>query len=171
MATQAPSRRHQWTGVVAGIVAMVLVGVLLWEHRNAAAPVDATPRVTATTDGESATRSAGRPQSPAARGGANVDQASGLPYVAESKLPAEAHDTLVAIRHGGPFRFPRNDGATYHNLNRVLPPRRDGYYREYTVVTPGASNRGTRRIIVGSNGEMYYTGNHYDTFSRILEGV
>ena len=89
--------------------------------------------------------------------------------IKESALNAQAADTLAAIRAGGPFDFPRNDGVVYHNLNRVLPRQRDGYYREYTVRTPGASNRGARRLITGAGGELYYTSDHYQTFSRVLE--
>ncbi len=95
--------------------------------------------------------------------------ADGLAVIKESALNTQAADTLVAIRAGGPFDFPRNDGVVYHNLNRVLPRQRDGYYREYTVRTPGASNRGARRLVTGAGGELYYTSDHYQTFWRVLE--
>lgn len=95
--------------------------------------------------------------------------ADGLAVIKESALNTQAADTLVAIRAGGPFDFPRNDGVVYHNLNRVLPRQRDGYYREYTVRTPGASNRGARRLVTGAVGELYYTSDHYQTFWRVLE--
>ncbi len=95
--------------------------------------------------------------------------ADGLAVIKESALNTQAADTLAAIRAGGPFDFPRNDGVVYHNLNRVLPRQRDGYYREYTVRTPGASNRGARRLVTGAGGELYYTSDHYQTFWRVLE--
>lgn len=95
--------------------------------------------------------------------------ADGLAVIKESALNTQAADTLVAIRAGGPFDFPRNDGVVYHNLNRVLPRQREGYYREYTVRTPGASNRGARRLVTGAGGELYYTSDHYQTFWRVLE--
>ena len=81
-------------------------------------------------------------------------------------LPREARDALQAIKRGGPFDSPR-DGATFGNYERLLPARGRGYYREYTVPTPGARNRGARRIITGADGEYYYTDDHYRSFKRI----
>ena len=91
-----------------------------------------------------------------------------LPVIAIADLPAEARDTLRAIKQGGPFAYPR-DGAVFNNFEKVLPQRQRGYYHEYTVTTPGADNRGVRRIISGETGEYYYTADHYQTFKRILE--
>ncbi|HXU92901.1 MAG TPA: ribonuclease domain-containing protein [Gallionella sp.] len=108
------------------------------------------------------------PQVPAAAASAQVDAASGLPVVAASELPAEARDTLRAIKQGGPFSYER-DGVVFKNYERVLPKQRRGYYHEYTVKTPGARNRGARRIVCGQPVECYYTGDHYKTFKRIRE--
>ena len=83
-------------------------------------------------------------------------------------LPAEARATLVLIRAGGPFRFDK-DGGTFGNREGRLPLKGRGYYREYTVKTPGTRDRGARRIIAGRAGEFYYTDDHYRTFKRILE--
>jgi ribonuclease T1 len=91
---------------------------------------------------------------------------SSLP-VPLSSLPAEAAQTVELIRRGGPFPYPRNDGAVFHNAEHELPGAPDGYYREYTVPTPGLSSRGARRIIVGAHGEYYYTGDHYTSFVRV----
>ncbi|MEO3935669.1 ribonuclease domain-containing protein [Dermatophilaceae bacterium Soc4.6] len=91
--------------------------------------------------------------------------------VAESDLDGPARATLALVRAGGPFPYPRNDGVTYHNANRVLPIQRDGYYTEYTVPTPGSSSRGARRIIAGQGGDYYYTRDHYDSFARIRLGA
>jgi ribonuclease T1 len=88
--------------------------------------------------------------------------------VAAAELPAEARQTVLLIHRGGPFAFER-DGAVFGNFERLLPPRERGYYREYTVVTPGARNRGARRIVAGRGGELYYTDDHYRTFRRIRE--
>jgi ribonuclease T1 len=88
--------------------------------------------------------------------------------VALGALPPEAHATLAAIRAGGPFVDAR-DGRTFGNREGLLPARRRGYYREYTVPTPGAGNRGARRIVAGRAGEYYYTADHYRTFRRIRE--
>ena len=92
----------------------------------------------------------------------------GLPVVAVGELPAEARDTLRAIKQGGPFAFKR-DGAVFNNFEQILPKRQRGYYHEYTVMTPGENNRGVRRIISGETSEYYYTADHYQTFKRILE--
>ena len=83
-------------------------------------------------------------------------------------LPAEARDTLQAIRRGGLFAYDR-DGAVFRNYERILPGQPRGYYREYTVETPGARNRGARRIVCGPPVECYYSADHYQTFKRIRE--
>ncbi len=92
---------------------------------------------------------------------------SSTPPVALSALPPQAAQTVRLIEQGGPFPYPHNDGVVFHNLEHRLPAERDGYYREYTVPTPGISTRGARRIITGETGEFWYTGNHYDTFDRV----
>lgn len=94
---------------------------------------------------------------------------SGLAAVNESRLPAEARQTLASIRAGGPYRYSQ-DNKTFGNFERILPRRDSGYYREYTVPTPGESDRGARRIITGSGGEKYYTEDHYESFKFIAEG-
>ena len=83
-------------------------------------------------------------------------------------LPAEARQTLELIRSNGPFPH-RQDGSTFGNREKRLPLRTHGYYREYTVKTPGAKDRGSRRIIAGNGGEFYYTDDHYRSFQRIRE--
>ena len=84
------------------------------------------------------------------------------------RLPLEARDTLHLIKQGGPFPYPR-DGIVFSNHERQLPKRPRGYYHEYTVKTPGARNRGARRIVCGAVPECYYTDDHYQTFKRIKE--
>lgn len=74
--------------------------------------------------------------------------------------------TLALIDRGGPFPY-RRDGATFGNRERRLPQQPNGYYREYTVPTPGAKNRGARRVVKGRNGETWYTRDHYKTFIRL----
>jgi ribonuclease T1 len=83
-------------------------------------------------------------------------------------LPAEARATLALIAAGGPFPYTR-DGASFGNRECHLPKRERGYYREYTVPTPGAPGRGARRMVAGRSGERYYTGDHYRSFRRIIE--
>ncbi len=92
--------------------------------------------------------------------------------VTVAQLPPEARETLAAIRRGGPFRYEK-DGTVFGNREGLLPRRDRGYYTEYTVRTPGARDRGARRIIAGgdprSSGEYYYTPDHYQSFRRIRE--
>ena len=86
-----------------------------------------------------------------------------------AELPAEARTTLRLIEQGGPYPYPR-DGIVFGNHERRLPRQMRGYYREYTVPTPGLSHRGARRIIHGGSadsGENYYTADHYLSFRRI----
>jgi len=83
-------------------------------------------------------------------------------------LPPEALTTLRLIESGGPFPYSK-DGSVFHNYEGLLPEKADGYYREYTVVTPGSPDRGARRIVAGAGGERYYTDDHYATFRLILE--
>jgi len=89
-----------------------------------------------------------------------------LPGVALTDLPPEAAQTVDLIRAGGPFPYDR-DGVVFENREGSLPDESSGYYHEYTVPTPGASDRGARRIIVGSGGELYWTDDHYRSFERI----
>ncbi len=92
---------------------------------------------------------------------------SGLPTVAASALPAEARQVLGLIDAGGPFPFVQ-DGTVFTNAERILPQRAAGYYREYTVRTPGSSDRGARRLVVGRGGDVYYTDDHYASFRQVL---
>lgn len=82
-------------------------------------------------------------------------------------LPAEATDTYDLIQADGPFPFPKNDGVVFQNREKILPACAASYYHEYTVITPGSSTRGTRRIITGGGGEYFYTGDHYVSFKVI----
>ena len=90
-----------------------------------------------------------------------------LPEIPAAALPKEAQETLALVKGGGPFPF-RQDGAVFGNFEKRLPARPRGYYHEYTVPTPGARNRGARRIVAGG-GEYYYTDDHYRSFRRIRE--
>ena len=102
--------------------------------------------------------------------GGNEAANDGLPSVAVRDLPAEVRRVLASIERGGPFSYER-DGGAFGNFERRLPLRQRGYYREYTVPTPGAHDRGARRIIAGRGGERYYTDDHYRTFRRIREAT
>ena len=89
------------------------------------------------------------------------------------QLPAEARTTYQLIQSGGPFPYIK-DGMVFANRERYLPSQARGFYREYTVVTPGSRDRGARRIICGgyktSKPDVcYYTADHYSTFRRIVK--
>jgi len=96
--------------------------------------------------------------------------------ISAAALPAQARTVLARIKSGGPFAYAK-DGSIFGNRERRLPQRERGYYREYTVDTPGARDRGARRIVAGAgatgdvrtSGEYYYSDNHYNSFRRIHE--
>jgi ribonuclease T1 len=87
--------------------------------------------------------------------------------VALSALPVQVAETVRLIQQNGPFPYPRNDGVVFDNAEHLLPSESHGYYREYTVPTPGSATRGARRVITGQHGEYYYTGDHYASFVRV----
>ena len=91
-------------------------------------------------------------------------------HVAE--LPKQGRETYELIRQGGPFPFDK-DGSVFGNRERLLPIEKRGYYREYTVKTPGSRDRGARRIVCGGPPRVphacYYTADHYASFRRIIE--
>jgi ribonuclease T1 len=95
-------------------------------------------------------------------------QSKALAKISFAVLPPEAKHTLTLIKRGGPFPY-RKDGAIFGNREGRLPPRPRGYYKEYTVKTPGIRHRGARRIVAGSGNEFYYTDDHYNTFKLIKE--
>jgi guanyl-specific ribonuclease Sa len=90
-----------------------------------------------------------------------------LRTVALSALPAQADQIVDLIAAGGPFPYPHDDGAVFHNAEHRLPMHADGWYREYTVPTPGSPDRGARRIIRGRDGTLYWTADHYETFAIV----
>ncbi len=93
---------------------------------------------------------------------------SGLPLVFVDELPDEAIDTLLLIESDGPYPY-NKDGSTFQNREGLLPDEYRGFYREFTVDTPGSSDRGARRIVGGEGGELYYTSDHYSSFSEIAD--
>lgn len=101
------------------------------------------------------------------------DSPAGITEISAAALPPEARRTIELIRRGGPYPYQR-DGVVFGNYERLLPSKPRGYYREFTVPTPGASNRGARRIIAGADqgrpvAEFYYTADHYRSFQRVRE--
>ena len=95
--------------------------------------------------------------------------------VSVSSLPEQGREVLKLIRAGGPFQHAKKDGTTFGNREQRLPTQPRGYYKEYTVPTLGAKNRGARRIVCGGDvrspnaSTCYYTADHYNSFKRILE--
>lgn len=93
--------------------------------------------------------------------------------VALAELPAEARRTHQLILSGGPFPY-RKDGSVFGNRERLLPAKPRGYYKEYTVDTPGSADRGARRIVCGGQKPVepdacFYTADHYASFRRIAQ--
>ena len=91
--------------------------------------------------------------------------------VAIAELPRQGRETYERIRQGGPFPFEK-DGVVFGNRERQLPPQGRGYYREYTVQTPGSRDRGARRIVCGGPARQphacFYTADHYASFRKIV---
>ena len=100
-------------------------------------------------------------------------EVTNLATVLVAELPREAHETYQAIRKGGPFPYEK-DGTVFGNREQLLPRQDRGFYREYTVRTPGERNRGARRIVCGGPvpaepKACYYTQDHYASFRMMVE--
>ena len=95
------------------------------------------------------------------------DPESGLVLVEVGSLPVQARQTISLIERGGPYPYAK-DGAVFGNRERLLPSRPNGFYREYTVPTPGEDDRGPRRIVTGDQDrQFFYTDDHYASFVRV----
>ncbi|MET3904918.1 ribonuclease domain-containing protein [Paenarthrobacter sp. 4246] len=121
--------------------------------------------LTATPTAPSTTPAPGSASSSAAA----VANPSTLPTINASQLPKEARQTLALIAKGGPYPY-REDNGNFGNFEGLLPKKTSGFYKEYTVSTPGESHRGARRIVVGKDSAKYYTPDHYQSFKFIVEG-
>jgi ribonuclease T1 len=91
--------------------------------------------------------------------------------IALKDLPAQGQDMMVLIEQGGPFKYDK-DGSVFGNRERILPQEKRGFYREYTVKTPGERSRGARRIVCGgpkptAPDACFYTDDHYSSFRKI----
>lgn len=114
----------------------------------------------------------GAPAAAVARSDAPAADAVAMATVALAELPPEARTVWRRIHQGGPFPYDK-DGTVFFNRERLLPPNKRGYYREYTVPTPGLTHRGARRIVCGgwqptTPDACYYTADHYASFRRIV---
>ncbi|GFE18299.1 ribonuclease N1 [Streptomyces glebosus] len=149
----SPRRAAAVLGALLAGLLLVLTGCSTGGGANGSS--QAAPRSTATAvDGTP--RASGVP-----------DRSQGIPVVPVGELPSQARDTLRLIDAGGPFPYAQ-DGTVFGNRERLLPRRPRGYYHEYTVPTPGAPDRGARRLVTGRSHETYYTEDHYRSFKAVL---
>jgi ribonuclease T1 len=139
---------------------------------TAAAPIAAvtgatpTPAAAAATSQARPTATPSRSPIPGGLAIATPPPGDRMPTVKIDRLPPEALDTIRLIARNGPFPY-RQDGVVFENRERLLPAKATGYYREYTVKTPGSPDRGARRLIRGGQNELYYTDDHYGSFRRV----
>jgi ribonuclease T1 len=109
---------------------------------------------------------------PLAQARTDSPPASSWATIRVAELPVQGRETYELIREGGPFPFGK-DGAVFGNREKSLPAQKRGYYREYTVTTPGSRDRGARRIVCGGPARAphacYYTADHYGSFRMIVE--
>ncbi|MGJ3192568.1 ribonuclease [Paenarthrobacter nitroguajacolicus] len=141
------------------VIAVVVLVVAMVGGGGLTAPSTAPPSSVQTTTPEPGTA----PTAPV------VANPSALPTINASQLPKEGRQTLALIAKGGPYPYDR-DGVNFGNFEGLLPKKSGGFYKEYTVPTPGESDRGARRIIVGKDAAKYYTPDHYESFKFIVEG-
>jgi ribonuclease T1 len=146
------------------VLVVVLAGLLRGGGSEGAGPGPgvASPSAAPSASGRAPSSRPSGPPSTAAR-----DPESGLRVVALASLPREAQRTVRLIDAGGPFPYAK-DGATFSNREGRLPREARGWYREYTVPTPGEGDRGARRIVTGDRDRLlYYTADHYDSFVSV----
>jgi ribonuclease T1 len=156
MATGAAGRdRYRW--LVLLVAAAMLVGWLVTGGGQ-----DSDPGASTATEAPSSSSPTQELTEPSS------EPTSDLPTIELADLPPEAAQTVELIDRGGPFPEPDHDGGVFENREDLLPDQPDGYYREYTVPTPGSQDRGARRIIAGDGGELYWTGDHYRSFALIV---
>lgn len=151
--------RRRITAALIGLLVLVLGGWLVKDglsgDSTSSAPAPAGSSATAKpTDEAGASRVKGKV----------AGEESGLPVKPLSGLPPQAAETWQLIKAGGPYPYPRNDDVPFQNREKILPAKDSGYYREYTVKTPGSPDRGAKRLVTGSGKELYYTEDHYASF-------
>lgn len=78
--------------------------------------------------------------------------------------------TLARIDANRTLSEYRNDGVEFKNLERHLPNKPRGHYREWVHPTSGQRGPGAQRVITGKTGEAFYTWDHYDHFVRVRSG-
>lgn len=161
--------RAAWPGTLGLLLGLVTVVMLLagcgaTPAGEETSPASVAPATTATTGTSTVAtfpvQSTQRPKRSAA--------GDLIPQTRLAELPVEAAETIDLILAAGPFPFER-DGAVFGNFEQRLPAAGSGAYREYTVITPGADDRGARRIVTDNDEtEFYYTDDHYESFSEVI---
>ncbi|MFC3453153.1 ribonuclease domain-containing protein [Amycolatopsis speibonae] len=146
--------RRRITAALIGLIVLVLAG---WFVKDGISGDD-----TKSASGPASSSAQAKPSGAAKGKVAGED--SGLPVKPLTGLPSQASDTWRLIKAGGPYPYPRNDDVTFQNREKVLPAKDSGYYREYTVKTPGSPDRGAKRLVTGTGKELYYTEDHYKSF-------
>ncbi|SEJ66180.1 ribonuclease T1 [Arthrobacter sp. yr096] len=151
------------------VIAVVVLVIAMVGGGSLTAPSSAPPSGVASSGAgfssvQTTTPEPGSVPTPAAA----VANPSTLPTISAAQLPKEARQTLALIAKGGPYPYDR-DGVNFGNFEGLLPRKSGGFYKEYTVPTPGESDRGARRIIVGKDSAKYYTPDHYESFMFIVE--
>ncbi|MBB5856186.1 ribonuclease domain-containing protein [Amycolatopsis umgeniensis] len=146
--------RRRITAALIGLIVLVLAG---WFVKDGISGDDSK------STSAPASSSAQTKPSGAAKGKVAGEE-SGLPVKPLTGLPPQASETWGLIKAGGPYPYPRNDDVLFQNREKVLPAKASGYYREYTVKTPGSPDRGARRLVTGTGKELYYTEDHYKSF-------
>ncbi|MDA5133861.1 MULTISPECIES: ribonuclease domain-containing protein [Psychrobacter] len=145
--TRGSQNKKSGFSTLLSFIALIAVAVYFFGDLKSSLFTDSTP-ATSISQTASKTSSSG---SAAITGDAQIDQ------------------TLALIKQGGPFPYPNKDGTTFYNREGKLPAQSQGYYREYTVPTPGVSHRGARRIVTGGHPPTIYylTVDHYDSFRQL----
>lgn len=151
------ARSSAFRRLFALVVSALLVAILLGCTGGTGSTVPITGATDVPIVASATADSVFAPQPPADWAGGTVDT---------DDLPAEAVQTLALIGMGGPYPYDQ-DGSTFQNREGLLPDRAMGFYREYTVETPGSSHRGARRLVVGNDTDVYYTDDHYDSFKFV----
>lgn len=156
--------RRKNNPLVWALAALAVFITALWQQRTGHEPhsVPAVKTTGSTTAGTSEPANASNAIRPRASMPAAADARSAIPAAERVQL----EKTLALIARGGPFPYSK-DGTVFSNREALLPAQQRGYYREYTVPTPGESTRGARRVVQGKSGETWYTRDHYKTLVRI----
>lgn len=181
MPLRSRSRKKSGAGKPALIVVIllaVLLGAWFWQKQRSEAPPAAAEPSAVSAPSDAGIRSEPLPLPPPGSAGPAAPPMGASAHSAPAAdalpafLPPQARETLRLIAQGGPFPY-RQDGGTFGNREGRLPRQPNGYYREYTVDTPGLGHRGARRIVTGGQPprEYYYTEDHYESFRRFEIGT